>query len=408
MSKKNKNKNKTVNIDEVFQFKYLNPKILYLTMRMPTVSLNEHIICYYIKKWAEENNVKFESDLLGNITLTKGELSDGEFYPCVTAHLDTVQYNSTYLIEKKKLMPIKIRERKSDGKHILFAEHMGIGADDKAGVAICLSLFDKFDKLKAFFPVGEEIGCFGTDYFLGSKNASFFNDVAYVIGFDSPEFNRSAWASNGVKLFNTEWFNKNLKDVASSNGVFQFRDEPYTDVYMIRSATELICMNFGNGGYDAHTNDEYLVLEECDAACKLGIDVINSLGNVQHKLEVKQITNKDKDDAFFTNYVKANGGYQCNHTRDNISGRMNVNDFMTMKTKLALKLQMLGVDTKEIEECFDWSCGNWHHFLPIDLFKEDFEINLEEKEMVESDKTEETETKTTESKEEEVCVTSKN
>lgn len=372
MGKRKEKREKKGGILNSFSINYLNPKTLYTAMRIPTTSLNESIMAYYIEQWAKTNNVDFAIDNIGNITLTKGELAEGEFYPCVTAHQDTVQYNSSNLIAKAQLMPMKIRVRQSDGNHILFCEGCGIGADDKAGITICLSLFEKFDKLKAFFPVAEELGCWGTDYFFDSKNKSFFDNVGYVVGFDSPEFNRSAWASNGVKLFNKEWFEANLKEVAASNNVTSFRQEPYTDVYMIRQKTNLVCMNFGNGGHYAHSEREYLNIEECDLACKLGIDVITSLGNTKHELEVELLkSTKDSDFKYFTDYVKENGGIKGDWEPEELNGTMNINDFQTMRTKLFLKLQMMGVDLKELEECFDWSCGNWDHYISRKLLGND-------------------------------------
>ena len=43
----------------------------------------------------------------------------------------------------------------------------------------------------------------------------WFNDVAYVIGFDSPEQNRAAKACSGTLLFDDAFFRDNIEAVAS-------------------------------------------------------------------------------------------------------------------------------------------------------------------------------------------------
>ena len=46
-----------------------------------------------------------------------------------------------------------------------------------------------------------------------------------------------------------------------------------------------MCMNFGNGGYNAHSTSEYCVIEDMDQACGMGIDLIDSIGCTEHKLK---------------------------------------------------------------------------------------------------------------------------
>ena len=58
-------------------------------------------------------------------------------------------------------------------------------------------------------------------------------------------------------------------------------------------------MNFGNGGYCAHTNKEYCVVEEMDHACGMGADIIKTLGTKQFKVEPCSI--------YGTSVVQSNG-----------------------------------------------------------------------------------------------------
>ena len=44
-------------------------------------------------------------------------------------------------------------------------------------------------------------------------------------------------------------------------------------------------MNFGNGGYNAHSETEYCILEHMDHACGMGIALIDHIGCTRHYLK---------------------------------------------------------------------------------------------------------------------------
>ena len=73
------------------QLMYLDKDFVYDCMSVPTHSKLEYRMVVFIILWARKNGIKYEFDDYGNVYLTKGELSEGEYYPCVTSHLDTVQ-----------------------------------------------------------------------------------------------------------------------------------------------------------------------------------------------------------------------------------------------------------------------------------------------------------------------------
>ena len=281
-------------IGNIVNLQYLDKDFILDCMSVPSYSNMEGMVSSYIENWANENGISIKKDSIGNLYLTKGEVKDGEYYPCVTSHMDTVHISHVEYIEKEKDLDLAI-ELMWDGKHKLFVnseENIGIGADDKAGICICLSLFQYFDALKACFFINEEQGCFGSR----ELDTDWFNDVGYVVGFDSPELYRSSWKCNGVKLFDYNFYENYIRPICSKWGLEDhcFRSEPYTDVVYIRKKTGLICMNFGNGGYEPHTEYEYCVLEDMDTACGMGIDVIQTIGNERHYL--KHSDERTKDD----------------------------------------------------------------------------------------------------------------
>ena len=271
-------------------FKHIDVKELYELMQVPSYSRYEFRMAAFIIFWARRHNIEYKFDKKGNIYLTKGTLAEGEYYPCVTSHMDTVQDKAKPYILAGAELPLRTRRCKSttsdEVRHEIFIDGQGIGADDKLGVFISLQLMKKFDKIKAVFFVEEEVGM------LGSKELEpeWFDDVAYVIGWDSPDLLRAAWKCSGTRLFSKDFYVNHLQPVVKRWGFEDknFRSEPFTDVIQIREKTGIMCMNFGNGGYNAHMSTEYLVIEHVDHACGMGEDIIKSIGNKTQFKSVKK------------------------------------------------------------------------------------------------------------------------
>ena len=229
--------------------------------------------------------------------------------------MDTVQNRQDPYIYAGVPLDIKT-ERTKDGDHKISVDSnggasIGIGADDKGGVCICLTMFNYVDKLKACFFLDEETGCHGSD----NLDEEWFENVGYVIGFDSPELYRAAWACSGVKLFSYDFYTKHMKDVCDRWGLTKgcFFSEPYTDVKNIREKTDIICMNFGNGGYNPHSPTEYTIIEDMDSACGMGVDLVDNIGCTQHKLKSTNSWTNRTNNTYKRN---ADGTYKCITTDD--------------------------------------------------------------------------------------------
>lgn len=267
--------------EDVLSLTHLNKEFVYELMSVPTSSSNEYRLVTFIVLWARRNNISYEFDDYGNVYLTKGNIKENEYYPCVTAHLDSVQTKQKTYAQAGQPLQIKTRISTVSKKHEIYVDGMGIGGDDKAGVLIALSMFNHLDTLKACFFLEEEIGCKGSS----KLNKEWFENVGYVIGYDSPELNRAAYACSGVNLFNADFFKTYMQDICKKHGLTKFQSEPFTDVKEIREQTNIICMNFGSGYYNAHTEREYCVIEDMDTACRMGIELINFIGLTRHELQ---------------------------------------------------------------------------------------------------------------------------
>lgn len=302
--------------DEI-KLTHLNKDFVYEVMKVPTVSSEEYRLVTFIILWARRNGVKYEFDEKGNVYLTKGEVGENEYYPCVTAHLDSVQTNHKPYAQVGWELDVKTSVDATTKKHKIFCDGFGIGGDDKAGVLIGLSMFSHVDKLKACFFLEEEIGCIGSK----SLNKEWFKNVGYVMGYDSPDLNRAAWACSGVKLFNKDFFVNHMQEICKEHGLTKFFSEPYTDVKEIRTQTNIICMNFGSGYYNGHMSNEYCIIEDMDNACRMGHALIKHLGNKRYELEHKTSVStwvngqykRDEDESFFNTlgYSYASKGYSA-------------------------------------------------------------------------------------------------
>lgn len=249
----------------------MDKEFLKQVLAVPTCTGSEGMMIEFVENWCKENGVPCRKDGKGNLMLTKGSTSS--YFPCITAHLDTVQDVKKF-VDAGQLLTIEEQGDK------LTCKEAGTGSDCKAGVAICLSLVKSIPSIKCALFVEEETGCKGSNAF----DMSFFDDCGYVIGFDSPTWNRAAKSCSGVMLFDNDFFEEYVKDVAKKHGVDNFRHEPYTDVKVIRQKTELACMNFSNGGYAPHSKTEW---QSYSDACKgeaLGEALINRLGDKQYKI----------------------------------------------------------------------------------------------------------------------------
>ena len=296
---------------------HLDEKFVYELMSVPTSSSNEYRLVTFIILWARRNNIHYEFDDYGNVYLTKGEIKEGEYYPCVTAHLDSVQSKQKTYAQAGQPLQIKTRISTISKKHEIFVDGMGIGGDDKAGVLIGLSMFSHLDTLKACFFLEEEIGCKGS----AKLNKEWFKNVGYVMGFDSPDLNRAAYACSGVKLFSANFFKTYMQDICKKHGLTKFQSEPFTDVKEIREQTGIMCMNFGSGYYNAHSEREYCVIEDMDTACRMGVELIEFIGLTRHELQhssgwvkapdgvYRKVVTDDEDEKFFRTLSGVQYGY---------------------------------------------------------------------------------------------------
>jgi putative aminopeptidase FrvX len=256
----------------------MNLALLKEILCIPTFSLEEEKLINYLKKYLSNKPVSVEVDTVGNILVTKG-VSD--CFPCLVAHTDTVHA----LVDEIDIREVERVNSQGESKPALTGYlpksdvPTGCGGDDKAGVFICLQLLDKFEEIKIFFPIAEEIGCKGTN----DAKAEWFTDVGYFIQFDSPENDTMSLSLRAKRLFDEKGtFWDICKDLIHDHGIVQLQHHSFTDVGYLGERNQVDCLNLATGYYNYHKQNEYVIIEDVQNAIDLGQRLLTAAGNKKY------------------------------------------------------------------------------------------------------------------------------
>lgn len=163
--------------------------------------------------------------------------------------------------------PGEKEQKKEEEKPVEMGRQTGLGMDNQGGCAIALAVMEDLPVCRTAFTVEEEIGMLGAR----AMDMSFFDDCAFVFSNDSPDRNRGTHYSSGVQLYSDEFFKEHLQKICADHGLTDFRSEPFTCILNVRNhrlpdGKHLECLNFGNGGYNAHMDTEYAKFADVCAA----------------------------------------------------------------------------------------------------------------------------------------------
>lgn len=248
-------------------------------LSIPSVSgREERVRDFLLTRYAALNP---EVDEKGNVYVTKDDPSDPSgTFPCVSAHIDTVHHLNEPYVYRNGRLPIREDVRK--GKGACFScPGVGIGADDKAGVAIACAVFDSMPKCKAVFFVGEETNMAGSS----RLDPKFFGDVEMFVQFDSPGCDSSR-SLQGQDLFDDD-FRKEFLDPVTAELFPKIRyvAHPWTDTWQVMQKTRITCVNAPCGYYDYHTVKEYVSYDEMLASAECFREVLTRCHKAGRKFE---------------------------------------------------------------------------------------------------------------------------
>ena len=223
----------------------------------------EQAIAAFLRDYATARGYAVQTDPYHNVYMRKGKPG---VVPCAAAHIDTVHPPAKLKVMHRGGQVFGIDEQ---------GQRCGIGADDKAGVYVCLDLLERLDNLIVLLFAGEEIGC------VGSRNAPahWFSDIGYLIAFDCPSQSLVSYTCGGVRLFaNDAPFIQTAAPVLKKYGLTSWQHHPLTDVMVIRQRFPISCLNLSSGYYNWHRPDEFIVIDEMLAAIDAGKALITALG----------------------------------------------------------------------------------------------------------------------------------
>lgn len=243
-----------------------------------TATYKEEIMVQYICDWLKAHDIPFTVDEMMNVYATKtSEGYEGNLYPCMVAHTDTVHHFEDEIVVKEEMLlnrqqqlKLSLKGYRPDGSLT------GIGGDDKCGVYGALISLRDLPHVKGAFFVSEETGCWG------SREASpeFFSDVAYAIQLDAPSNYMVTEVCSGIRLFerDSEFFTVIDNVLEQYIPERQYQIHPYTDVSQLKKKFDFCCVNFSCGYYNYHTSHEYVVVEDLSNSVHTAHEMIKQLG----------------------------------------------------------------------------------------------------------------------------------
>jgi hypothetical protein len=223
---------------------------------------------------------RYKEDGLGNFYLLIGNKPSTMF----TCHLDTAC---------KKSEPVKHRFTEeyihTDNKTIL-------GADDKAGMVVLLSLIEKNIPGLYYFFIGEEVGCIGSGRVSQIwKNTEFSSHINKVVSFDRRGTNSVITEQFYGTCCSNEFAFELSKRLNSVDNSFKFKPDPtgiFTDSAKFMDLVPE-CTNISVGYYDEHTLKE-----------RQDIVFLKKLCNAVSKIDWESLPIKRNPDDIYSNYYE--------------------------------------------------------------------------------------------------------
>lgn len=276
----------------------------------------EYMMKAFILGKLKAMHVSYTVDPMGNILVTKGNIEEGEYYPCIVAHMGTVHdFKKDYKVvhgnlkgKKEEILWSSCLD-KATGK----IEDCGGCGDDGGGIFVALEALKNLDVIKIAFFVQEEVGC------IGSKHVSldFFKDVGYIIQGD-----RKGSGDLILDYFYSEVVSKEFKDKCSplfKNYGFKAANGSFTDVMELAERGVGVCVfNFSVGYYNAHSDDEYTIIDELINSTEFALNLLTYLGKNRFEHKYDKYNYGSKYSNYYGRYDSMYGyGWEDDYSYDN-------------------------------------------------------------------------------------------
>lgn len=175
----------------------------------------------------------------------------GDIPILLTAHMDTVHDELPTIIVEKKV------EDKTGKVWTGVTSPFGIGGDDRCGVYMILEVI-RTTKLRPtiVFCEDEEIGGVGSRKFVQTELANEMKDLYYMIELDR---------ANDKDAVFYDCDNPEFTSYITENTGYEKTWGSFSDISVLAPFAGIAAVNLSCGYYNAHTNDEFVILEQMDA-----------------------------------------------------------------------------------------------------------------------------------------------
>lgn len=251
----------------------------------------------WLRHHIHENYANIQSDIdkYGNLYIYKGE---AEIVNCVIAHLDINQKTKTDNFHIAQVDQWILGINKDTGLQV------GLGHDDKAGVYFALQALKKFDNLKVFFPLDEEIGLVGTR----DCELAFFGNVGFMVQLDRRGFKDISNYTNGNDVLTKE-SQEEFQEICDKYG-YAYARCISTDVGNLVGRLDTQGVNISCGYYDEHSDKEVLNIYQYDNAERFALTLLKHTNGKKYTIEQKKYT----PPAYSGNYGSSTNSYTRNTT----------------------------------------------------------------------------------------------
>lgn len=258
-----------------------NLELLKSVLSLKSSPGREDEVIDFIVDYCERRQYQYTKDSLGNILVTKGKPTEGEYYGLLCCHTDTV-HNYQPGEKKNIIVEDDIMYSVND-----YGVPNGIGADDLAGVVMCIMIMDRLDVIKVGFYVEEETGAHGVHHSC-VVNKDWYSDIGWGMEFDSPA-HQFTMISSGLRLFTEEFWNVIKGPINQNYGNnIKGMKHPYSNVYYLKKYFDFCLINWTVGYVDYHTNREKLIISEFIKSYRTALIMIEKLGNKKYYMEPQE------------------------------------------------------------------------------------------------------------------------
>ena len=197
----------------------------------------------------------------------------GDMPVCLTAHMDTVHEKNG------KCREIYGYKDKKNNRNII-SSPQGIGGDDRCGIYMIMNILQTTNyRPYIVFCEDEEIGGIGSGKFIKTKFIRELEEMKFFIELDR---------ANGNDLVFYEDINYEFHDWCEKVTGYKTNYGTFSDISHLCPVAEVSGVNISCGYYNAHTKDEYVVLEEMMNGIKATKKLLKASKELKEKFEYKE------------------------------------------------------------------------------------------------------------------------